>query len=276
MHILISSLSRFTRPTGICRHAANLARCLGDLPKIDKVTLLVGQWQQEYFRAAFDIRSSKIEVVPLAIANHSLARNRWFAFGLPEIAKACRPDIVHLGFPVPVIRSRFSCPVVVTVHDLYPYDYSESFGCFSGFCKRQFIDRCMKTCDAVTCVSESTKMALARRFPELPSRVSVRVVYNYADFELGSEPPIADCAPRPFLLTVAQHQPNKRLDLLLRAFARLRCEGKIGEAFQLLVVGSEGSQSGKLRELASDLNLNACVRWLPPVSDRQLAWLYQS
>jgi glycosyltransferase involved in cell wall biosynthesis len=213
-------------------------------------------------------------LVSVNIANTSLERNRWFVFGLPEIAKAYRPDIVHFGFPIPVIGSRFSCPVVVTVHDLYPYDYSESFGHLDGFCKRRFFEQCMKRCDAVISVSESTRSALTRRFPRLSSRVPVRVVYNYADFEPFAESPAGN--QRPFLLTVAQHQPNKRLDLLLEAFARLRISGRISHEFELLVVGSEGSQSESLRKLARALNLDACVHWLPPVSDRRLAWLYQS
>ena len=142
MHILISALSRFTQPTGICRHAANLARCLSDQPEITRITLLVGKWQEQYFHSAFGFNSSKIEVVPIAIANNSMSRNRWFAFGLPECAKHYKPHIVHLGFPVPFFRSRFACPVVVTVHDLYPYDLPESLGRFNSFCKRLFIWQC--------------------------------------------------------------------------------------------------------------------------------------
>ena len=274
MHILISSLSRFTRPTGICRHAANLARCLSDLPGVDRITLLVGQWQAGYFRTSFDISSRKVELVPVCIANTSLERNRWFAFGLPELAKTCRPDIVHFGFPIPVIGSRFNCPVVVTVHDLYPYDYSESFGRLDGFFKRRFFEQCMKRCNAVISVSDTTRSALVRRFPRLSSRIPVRVVYNYADFQPFAEAPASD--HRPFLLTVAQHQPNKRLDLLLEAFASLRLDGRVGSELDLLVVGSEGSQSESLRQLATALNLDACVHWLPPVSDCRLAWLYQN
>jgi glycosyltransferase involved in cell wall biosynthesis len=84
-------------------------------------------------------------------------------------------------------------------------------------------------------------------------------VYNYADFQLEMDSPHEDSDPRPFLLTVAQHQPNKRLDLLLQAFARLRREGRISQEFQLLVVGSEGSQSDRLRELGNTLELGAAA-----------------
>lgn len=276
MHILISALSRFTQPTGICRHAVNLARCLSDLPQITKVTLLVGQWQERYFHTAFDFTSSKVEIEPVAIANNQLARNYWFAFGLPRIAREYKPALVHLGFPVPIFRSLFPCPVVATIHDLYPYDLPENFDPFNRFCKRMFIEQCVKECDALACVSERTRLSLDQHFPKLTLRVPIRLVHNYADFSsLDGVLPIAD-DPRPFLLTVAQHQPNKRLGLLLRAFAQLRDEGLIYKKFQLLVVGSEGAESEALRDLSRLLQLDQFVRWVPQLCDRELAWLYQS
>ncbi len=276
MHVLISALSRFTRPTGICRHAVNLALCLDGLPQVTKVTLLVGQWQEEYFHAAFDVSSSAIEIVPVAIASNQTARNFWFAFGLPRIARANNPAIVHLGFPVPIFRSQFTCPVVTTVHDLYPYDFPESFNPFNGLCKRMFLKHCVHACDAVACVSEETRQSLERRFPELPLRVPVRLVHNYADFPslIGIPPTNGD--PRPFLLTVAQHQPNKRLGLLLQAFSHLRDRSLVHSGLRLLVVGSEGAESEALKNLSGLLHLEDSVRWLPQISDRELVWLYQN
>jgi len=274
MHIFISALSRFTQPTGICRHAANLARTLSDLQQITKVTLLVGQWQEEYFRGAFNLPTTKIEILPIAITNNSVSRNRWFAFGLPKLAKTHQPAIVHLGFPVPVFRSRFDCPVVATVHDLYPYDVPKSLGRFNGFCKRIFIRRCMQACDGVTCVSECTRQSLRAHFPRLTSRVPVKVVHNYADFPSNSNLSAPPADTRPFLLTVAQHQPNKRLDLVLQAFAELRSETLTDEDFQLYVVGSDGAHSERLRRYSRDLDVDRWVHWMPPLSDRQLAELY--
>lgn len=276
VHILISGLSRFTQPTGICRHAANLARCLSDLPEISKITLLVGQWQEEYFRTALGISPSKVDLVPIAITNHSLTRNYWFTFELPRIVEKYKPSIVHLGFPVPIIRSRFKCPVVVTVHDLYPYDLPESLHRLNGFCKRIFIRRCVQVCDGITCVSENTRNALGRRFPSQSSRVPVRLVHNYAEFPALPDATPHDVDPRPFLLTVAQHQPNKRLDLLIKALAQLRSDALVSNDLQLLVVGSEGAESDALHVLVTSLKLDPYVHWVPQLSDHQLVWMYQN
>lgn len=276
MHILISALSRFTHPTGICRHAANLARCFDDYSPIEKITFVLGRWQEDYFRRFLDLDSPKVEVITVDIPNTSLSRNRWFASGLPRLANAGRPDLVHLSFPVPVFRSRFRSPLTVTVHDMYAHDFPETFGAFNAFWKRRFFGRCMQACDGVACVSQTTLNSLQRRFPRLSSRVPVRLVHNYADFSprLPQTPPM-DPDPRPFILTVAQHQRNKRLDLLLRAFRRLLPETG-AKPLRLLVVGSSGSETEGLHALTRSLKLEDCVRWLPPISNVQLAWLYQN
>ena len=273
MHILISALSRFTRPTGICRHAANLARSLAGRSEVERITLVVGQWQEAYFHASFEVASPKIEVSTVSMANTSLARNRWFAFGLPELARRMNPSLVHLGFPVPILHSRFTSPVVVTVHDLYPFDDPGSFMPFAGFCKRLFFQRCLAASDGVVCVSQSTRANLLQRFPALAARIPVHVVHNYADLVPLPDAPEDD--PRPFLLAVAQHQPNKRLDVLLRAFARLRDQAQIPLHYRLLIVGSPGSQTDRLLQLSTQLGVAPHVHWMPPVSDRRLAWLYR-
>jgi glycosyltransferase involved in cell wall biosynthesis len=162
------------------------------------------------------------------------------------------------------------------VHDLYPYDLPESFSRLNGFCKRLFIHQCFDACDGVTCVSDSTRQALERRFPRLSSHVPVRLVHNFADFSAtgDSAPPRAD--RRPYLLAVAQHQPNKRLDLLLEAYARLRGEGRVNPDLQLLIVGSEGADSERLRRDAERWKLDSSLHWLPQLSDVELGWMYRN
>lgn len=236
----------------------------------------MGHWQERYFETAFEMKSNKVELVPVEIANNQLARNSWFAFGLPRIVRACKPAIVHLSFPVPIFRSLFSCSVVTTVHDLYPYDSPESFNPFNRLCKQMFFKRCLGESDAVACVSEETRLSLERRFPKLSSRVPVRLVHNYADFSSSNGTISVPGIFQPFLLTVAQQQPNKRLGLLLRAFAQLRDRGLVDNQLQLLVVGSEGAESEALRNLSGLLELNDSVQWLPQLYDRELAWLYQN
>lgn len=139
MHILIAALHRSTKPTGICRHAANLARSLADLAEVTQVTLVTGAWQRHYFETAFALSSPKIHMIDVAIQNRSSGRNLWFLFELPKLANQQHPDIVHLAFPLPFWRSRFHCPVVATIHDLYPYECPENFGRIRAIFNRLFL-----------------------------------------------------------------------------------------------------------------------------------------
>ena len=59
MHILILALHWPLAPTGVCRHAANLAKCLAETDAVNKVTLVIGEWQTHYFETSFDLSSSR-------------------------------------------------------------------------------------------------------------------------------------------------------------------------------------------------------------------------
>jgi hypothetical protein len=99
MHILIAALHRPSKPTGVCRHAANLAQCLALRDTVIKVTLVIGKWQKDYFEKSFTLSSPKIEVIIIDIKNNSVSRNLWFLFGLPKLAGKLKCNLVHLSFP---------------------------------------------------------------------------------------------------------------------------------------------------------------------------------
>ncbi|WP_373541647.1 glycosyltransferase family 4 protein [Chamaesiphon sp.] len=286
MHVLISALHRPSKPTGVCRHAANLARCLVDTAEITKVTLLIGAWQRHYFTTVFDLCSHKIDIISIDIKNSSLARNIWFWSGLPELADRLRPDLVHLSFPLPFRRSQFSCPVVATIHDLYPYEYPENFGKIQAFCNRLLLRQCIEQTDGLICVSQTTLDRLKFFFPHRPvskaSPVKIQqklsVVYNIVDFD-EIEPKIPNLVEQrervSFLLNVAQHRKNKNLDLLINAYALLLETEQIDEAIELIIVGSHGPETANLIRQIQDLKLTAKIHLLAAIDDRELCWLYQ-
>jgi glycosyltransferase involved in cell wall biosynthesis len=166
MHILIAVLHRPTQPTGVCRHAANLAQALAEQEEVEQVTLVTGAWQRQSFESAFSLQSDKIKLIGIDLKNTSIARNLWFLFGLPKLVQQLRPDLVHLAFPLPFLRSRFPCPVVTTIHDLYPYECPENFGRVQAILNRLFLRQCIAQSDGLTCVSEVTLKQLKRYFAE--------------------------------------------------------------------------------------------------------------
>ncbi|MFM6845653.1 MAG: glycosyltransferase family 4 protein, partial [Dolichospermum sp.] len=88
-----------TEETGFKIAADEPYQVVRDLAEVNKVTLIVGSWQKDYFELFFN--SQKIQLISIEIQNSSLARNIWFLLGLPKFAKHFSPDIVHLSFPVP-------------------------------------------------------------------------------------------------------------------------------------------------------------------------------
>jgi glycosyltransferase involved in cell wall biosynthesis len=277
MHVLIVALHRPTKPTGVCRHAANLARCLVELPEVTQVTLLTGLWQRQYFETAFNLTSSKIKIIGVDIQNRSSTRNAWFLLGLPKVANQLCPNIVHLAFPLPFLRSRFNCPVVSTIHDLYPYEFPQNFGRIQSFFNRLFLRQCVTQSDGLSCVSQVTLDRLNLYFPDINKKNIRTVVYNYVDFS-ETIPKIPDLfrdnSNVPFLLCVAQHRKNKNLDLLLDAYALLLEEKQLNPATLLVLVGGSGPETKTLNQKIQALELQQKVLLIASISDGELYWLY--
>ena len=278
MHILVPVLHRPTKPTGVCRHAANLAKALASSDSIYKVTLIIGRWQQDYFEHTFDLLSEKITVVSINIKNNSTSRNYWFLQGLPKVAKALNPDIIHLSFPFPFIRRRFVAPAVSTVHDLYPYEYPQNFGYPRVLFNQAFLRQCVRSSDGLVCVSKGTLESLETYFPQVKSRKQTAVVYNVVDFSdvLPQVPSsFAKDLSAPFLLSVAQHRQNKNLDLLVQAYATLRDDHVLSSNAKLVIVGSTGPETENLQTLVTNLGLQEQVLFLSGLEDSELRWLYE-
>ncbi|WP_250123798.1 glycosyltransferase family 1 protein [Chroococcidiopsis sp. CCMEE 29] len=278
MHILISALSRFSKPTGLCRHAANLAQCLAISNKASKITLVVGAWQKYYFQTSFKLDLDKITLVSVDIKNNSLSRNVWFAYSLPRLANSLDSDIVHLSFPIPFFRSLFSSPIIVTVHDLYPYDFPANFGFPNALFNRLFLKQCINNSDGIICVSHCTLERLKSHFVNITLRKQTDVIYNYIDFSYTPPkiPKVNNITEFPFLLSVAQHRKNKNLDLLIKSYSYLINKDKIQKQTKLIIVGSSGGETENIRSLISRLSVQEHVLLLSSIDDGELCWLYQN
>ncbi|MGB3193581.1 MAG: glycosyltransferase family 1 protein [Limnoraphis sp.] len=277
MHILISALSRFTQPTGLCRGAANLAKCLAASEQVEQVTLVLGSWQRGYFEEDFQLNSPKINILPIQIKNSSLKRNFWFMFNLPKLIKKLQPDIAHFSFPIPFLNFLFSVPVVSTIHDFYPYEKPENFGFPNYLFNQLFTYMAIQNSDGIVCVSQDTLDRLKYYFPKVYAKGNSRVVYNYVDFEQTQPklPHQLNLETTPFILSVAQHRKNKNLYLLIAAYAKLIEQHKIEPLTQLIFVGSTGPETGNLIELIHKKSLADRVFLTSSIDDEQLCWLYQ-
>ena len=278
MHVLIPALHRPTKPTGVCRHAVNLAQCLADHDHIERVTLLIGDWQREYFEQVFNLNSPKIELIDVEIKNSSIARNLWFLFGLPKLAQQLQPDVVHMSFPFPFVRQWFQGNVVATIHDLYPYECPDNFGYPQVWFNQLFLQQCIHNSDGLINVSNCTLESLKAYFPKVKAKKKAAVVYNVVEFsDVDSRSPhqLEQELSAPFLMTVAQHRKNKNLNLLIAAYGQLLNHHKLPENSRLLLIGSTGPETDSLKALVQDLKLEENVYFLSGLTDEELRWLYE-
>jgi glycosyltransferase involved in cell wall biosynthesis len=272
MNLLITAISSATGPSGICRHAYNLVRCAASRNEVLQITLALGSWQESYFKTSFNFDEVRVKIASFDIPNDAFARNLWYLRELPKLAEELAADIVHLSFPAPIRRNAMRCPVVVSLHDLYPYDEPGNFGFPKVFFNRVFLQQCLKEADCVACVSETTLSRLKMRFPRFAHRKSV-VVHNCVTID-SNKPVIPSGKRRKFALMVAQHRANKNISLALRAFEELLQRRRIDEHLSLLLVGNHGPETAAIRSLIKQQTLEASVELIEGVSDGELRWMY--
>jgi glycosyltransferase involved in cell wall biosynthesis len=273
LRVLVVGVSRFSMPTGICRYTDVLCRSLSSIDGVD-VTIAVGIWQQDYFRQVFKTHTHS-EIVAIDIRNNALSRNAWYTLKLPQICRSLDVDIVHFAYPVPFLRP-LCCPTVVTVHDLYPFEIPTNFRFATA--NRMFLRYCVRRCDAIICVSQTTLKTLTNVVPDVATNRILAQIYTPVEIPetIVDQQPVLNLRPLHFLLTVGQHRHNKNIDILQRTFARLRVTGQVPSDWKLVIVGSEGPKTAELRALTRELGLSEQVIYLSSIAEPELAWLYQN
>ena len=271
MKILIACVSSSHTLDGVLRHTINLAAALLQRPEIKEVHLVVGSWQLASVRALLGNLDARCHLHTAKSLASSHARNLWYLNSLPRLALGLQVDLVHLAYPAPVRKGRFPCPVVTTLHDLYPIDAPHNFGYPRVLLNRFILSRCLSTVDAIACVSNSTLMRLRTHNARYAAKSS-HIPNCVCAGSPSSSAPDLRLEQQPFLLTVAQHRRNKNLPLTLDAFRRL---SPSNPELLLVIVGNEGPETPSLHKLLEDEQLHARVLLLHGISDNHLQWCYQ-
>ncbi len=238
MNIIIAVVASSAEFSGISRHAVNMAKSLLIRSEICTVHLVIGKWQYQSFNVMTPQGSARLHVHAVDIGTNTLCRNFWYYYKLPIFAAKLEADAVHLAYPTPLRRRAYTCPVVVTLHDLYPYDMPANFGYIKVIFNRLILKQCLSSIDAIACVSDSTLRQLDIYFPNIALSKAV-MIYNCVE----PGPPMATIGPlrdwdgEGFILCVAQHRRNKNILLALRVFHRLLLDEEIDKNAKLVIVG---------------------------------------
>jgi glycosyltransferase involved in cell wall biosynthesis len=272
MKLLITAMSAATGPSGICRHACNLVRCAASREEVLQITLVIGKWQKFYFLNLLGPDNAKLTIISVDIPNEAYSRNLWHLRDLPGTANKVAADLIHLSFPVPILRRTIRCPVIVSLHDLYPYDEPDNFGFPRVFFNRVFLQQCLREVDCIACVSETTFTRLKERVPYVSYRKGV-VIYNCVLTSVD-EIQLPAIGERQFLLMIAQHRANKNIPLVLEVLEKLLQSKSIDEKTLLLLVGNQGSETSAIKFTVLQKQLSKNFRLINGISDAQLRWLY--
>jgi glycosyltransferase involved in cell wall biosynthesis len=276
MILVIAAVSSNRAMSGVSRHAANLAKCLLARPEVSALHILVSSWEHQYIGEAIARKDTKLHIHSVSLLPGTLNRNLWYYRSLPGIARQLRADVVHITFPSPIRTGAFSCPVVITLHDLYPYDIPSNFGFPKVLFNRFILRRCLTNARAIACVSDSTRLRLGLNMPEvLPKAVTI-----CNSVERGPIPAVpafvATWGDAPFLLCVAQHRRNKNVLVAIRAFKRTIATGRITSETKLIIVGMPGPESRSLYKFVRTSGLSDRVVFVSGISDAEMSWCYRN
>jgi len=273
--ILIAAASFASKMSGLQRHAMNVVRCLLLEPNIEAVHLVIAPWQRGFIETSKLRQDPRLLVHVAEMKRGSLSRNLWYYCKLPALAARLQADLVHLTYPMPVNSAAFTCPTLVTLHDLYPYEIPMNFGFPRFIFNRIVLKQCLHNVDAITTVSDITLLRLRQYAPPSVCQKAVRI-YNCVDSEPEPEmmPPIESWKDETFLLCVAQHRRNKNIPLLIRTFAAMLRDGQIAGEMKLVIIGICGPETRMILRLVSTLRIERSVCFLEGVSEGELQWCY--
>jgi glycosyltransferase involved in cell wall biosynthesis len=289
MKVLVAAVSYVATISGVQRHALNIARSLLCLPEISEVHFVVAPWQGALTQYSGLPADPRFHTCVAEMKRGSFSRNLWYWRDLPRLATQLGVDLVHLTYPMPINSRAFTCPTVVTLHDLYPYEIPANFGFPRFIFNRMVLRQCLRAADAIASISDSTRLLLKQYAPPVVSRKATTIYAcpdSIADTRsgVGSEfdPPTAGASPipgwnnEPFLLAVAQHRPNKNLCILIRAFDRLIASGWIQPNTKLVIIGTRSTDTPKIFRLVREMGLGNRIHFLEGLSVSQLHWCYRN
>lgn len=275
MKILLTAAQFSSNISGLQRHALNMVRCLLNQQDVLAVHFVIAPWQRELVQTAGLNAIDRVQIHVVDMEPGLLSRNLWYFRRLPKLVTQIQPDIVHLSYPVPVDASSIACPIVLTLHDLYPYEIPKNFGFPKAFFNRLILQQCMRSASAIVCVSDATVHRMKQYTPRSTWEKALRI-HNCVELEpINTEQtPIPGWKGGPFLLSVSQHRKNKNIPFLIRVFYRLLEQGLIHSDMKLLVIGITGPETPHIHQLVSELRLSGKVIFLHGLSESVLQWCY--
>jgi glycosyltransferase involved in cell wall biosynthesis len=263
--IVIVALIKYNVPNGICKYISEI---INQLAENEEIVFVIGQWQKEYFTNIFKL-NNKVILKVINIPNSSITRNLWLLFGLPRFIFINKYRTVLYSYPIPFIRYLFknNASITTVIHDLYPITNPSNFR--FPFFNKLFTTNSVRKSTKLIAVSNETKNKIIEYFPQVANKTVVQYIPLTFSAKLYPSP-----VTYPFFLTVAQHTKNKNLDLVVEAFGKYAAIN--GYKQKLIVIGAEGTETHKLKDLIKKNSIEDNVIFLKNLTDEKVISFYQN
>lgn len=213
------------------------------------------------FNEDFICSSNMIPHVLAPQARHPILFRIWFNYSVSSRLDRLKAD-VFLS-PDGYLSLRTNCPQLAVIHDLNfehrPQDLPKKFLNYY----KSFFPKFAKKAARIATVSEYSKKDLVNTYSCEPSKIDV--VYNGISDVFKQD---SNSQKENYFLYVGSLHPRKNLELLIKAFARLKSKHP---DIQLKIVGATMFKEDFLNK---DLRNTPGIEFLGRVSDPQLAKLY--
>ncbi|MGB8643953.1 MAG: glycosyltransferase family 1 protein [Anaerolineae bacterium] len=268
MRIGIDARLIFYQKAGIGQYIMRLTEALAQLDHQDEFTFFTSRKDRTELVTQPNFRHRRLWTP----SHHRFERATLSAEFLPF-----NLDVLHSPDFIQPSRTRF--PSVITVHDLafllYPRFLTKESARYYGQ-----VDVATRRARQVIAVSQSTKRDIIRLLGVPEERVTVIYEAAHPIFRpLDRAQARRHVAERygiqeDFVLFVSTIEPRKNLPTLLEAIRKLRDIYHVPAT--LAVAGQQGWLVDQMNEIVTRLHLTEFVRFLGPVSNEELLYLYNA
>lgn len=267
--------------SGLGRYCREVVRALHRQHAFDEIVLAGDPAELQPFLRTL---RAPLRVIPLGAGRHSPR----VPLGWPAIAaQVGRPHVTWF----PNWDGAWRTPhAVATIHDLINLQGGDWRATLRAAVARAWIQRIVRGSARLLTVSEQSAREIVAAFPEAAGKLTV-VPNGVADYfhDFGAKRSVgaargardagasndagASHGAAPFLLTVANKRPHKRLETAIRAFAQMAAEHP---SLRLVMVGDRTPHATVLESLAASLGVADRIDDREGLNDEQLAMLYGS
>ena len=205
------------------------------------------------------------------VAGHPFVR---IPLVFPLALRRDRVDVAHFQYVMPPVSP---CRAVVVIHDISYEDHPEYFNPLQAYRMKWSIRASARRAAHVLTLSEFSKRQIVERYRVPPAGVTVTPAAASSAFRVLSTAAVDEALARlgvrrPFVVAVGNVQPRKNLELLMRAYARLRRADRIPH--DLVLVGQPAFRGSAILDTARALGIETFVRHTGYVAEDDLVALY--